>query len=62
MTKIQRILDTIESYTLTNGEKMLVYRGLMLVLGEYNELTEDGDMDAIQNFLALRSTGRMRDY
>jgi len=62
MTKIQKILDTIESYTLTNQEKMLVYRGVMLVLGDHNELIKEGDMDAIQNFLALRSTGRMRDY
>jgi len=61
MTKIQKILETIESYTLTNEEKMLVYRGMMLVIGDNYEI-EDGDMDAIQDFLAFRSTGRMRDY
>jgi len=62
MTKIQKALVKIENYNMTNEEKMLVYRGVMLIVGDNYDLIEDGDLEAIQLFLTIRSNGGVRDY
>lgn len=62
ISNFRKILEKIEDLPISNGEKMLVYRGCMMsITGKCHEL-EDEDFEAIRLFLERRRIGGVRGY